>query len=150
MRTSHGKDVGGAIDQGGSKWLAAQPPNVNAFLLADLNCIKARRLPAHRMHSSRGYFDVSSVSEQTAKKTFRNRTAANVTCADKENVFHDFGSASARDSNLELNLSKSISCRGSNSKQDGGFLWAIHRRIRANWRFSTVSIVAMIDYGFLQ
>jgi hypothetical protein len=50
------------------------------------------------MHSSRGYFDVSSIPEQTAKKAFRNRAAANVTGADKENVFHDSSSASERES----------------------------------------------------
>ena len=49
MRACHGKDVGGAIDQGGSKWLAAQPANIHAFLLADLHCIKTWRLPAYRM-----------------------------------------------------------------------------------------------------
>jgi hypothetical protein len=60
------------------------------------------------MYASRGHLDVSSISEQTAKKPFRNRAAANVTCADKENVFHDSSGARERDSNLESNLSKSI------------------------------------------
>jgi len=60
------------------------------------------------MYASRGDFNVSSISEQATKKPFRNRAAANVTCADKEDVFHDSGGANERNSNLESNLSKSI------------------------------------------
>jgi hypothetical protein len=108
MRAGHGKDVRGAIDQRGGKRLAAETADVHTFLLTNLDRIQTRRLPAHRMYASRGDFNVSSISEQTTKKPFRNRAAANVTCADKEDVFHDSGGASERDSNLESNLSKSI------------------------------------------
>ena len=108
MRAGHGKDVRGAIDQRGGKRLAAETADVHTFLLTDLDRIETRRLPAHCVHASRGNFDVSPISEQTAKKPFRNRAAANVTCADKEDVFHDSGGASERDSNLESNLPKSI------------------------------------------
>jgi hypothetical protein len=108
MRAGHGKDVRGAIDQRGGKRLAAETADVHTFLLTNLDRIKTRRLPAHRMYASRGDFNVSSISEQTAKKPFRNRAAANVTCADKEDVFHDSSGARERDSNLESNLSKSI------------------------------------------
>ena len=54
-----------------------------------------------------------AIAEQAAKKPFRHRAAANVSGADKEDVFHDSGGASERDSNLELNLSKSILLLGS-------------------------------------
>ena len=52
MRAGHGKNVGGLINQGGSKWLATQPANIYAFLLADFHCIKTWRLAANRMYAS--------------------------------------------------------------------------------------------------
>jgi len=73
-----------------------------------LHCIKTWRLAAHRVHTSRGDFNVSPISQQTAKKPFCDRTAANVTCANKEDVFHDLDGARERDSNLKSNPPKSI------------------------------------------
>ena len=93
MRAGHGKNVRRAIDQRGSKGLAAETADIHAFLFADLHCIKTWRLAAHRVHTSRGDFDVSPISQQPAKKPFRDGTAANVTCAHKEDVFHDSGGA---------------------------------------------------------
>ena len=114
MRAGHGKDMRGAIDQRGRNWLAAKTADVHAFLFADLHRIETWWLAAHGVHPSRGNFNVSPISKQTPKQPFRDGTAANVTCADKEDVFHDSGGASARDSNLESNKPKSIWRRGSN------------------------------------
>jgi hypothetical protein len=88
--------------------LAAQTADVNALIFADLDGIKAGRLPAHSMNAGRSHFDVSPISEQTAEEPFRNRAAANVTGADKEDVFHDSSGSSERVFNVELNVSKSI------------------------------------------
>jgi hypothetical protein len=41
------------------------------------------------VNSSRSHLDVFAISDQPPKQTLRNRTAANVAGADKENVFHD-------------------------------------------------------------
>lgn len=71
------------------------------------------------MYAGGGHFDVSPISEQTAKKPFRNRATTNVTCADKENVFHNSGRASERNFNLELNLPKSIWRLGSSAEAAG-------------------------------
>jgi hypothetical protein len=60
------------------------------------------------VHTSRNNFDVLSVPQQTAKKPFRNRAAADITCADKEDAFHKLESASERQSNLESNWCKSM------------------------------------------
>src|SRR5262249_18801514 len=96
------------IDQCGSKRLTAQTANVRSGLCADLDRIKTRWLTAHCMHTGRNHFNVFSVPKQTAKKSFRNRAAADITCADKEDAFHNLESASERASNLESNWFKSI------------------------------------------
>jgi hypothetical protein len=50
------------------------------------------------VYTGRNNFDVLSVPKQTAKKPFRNRAAADITCADKEDAFHNSESASERNS----------------------------------------------------
>jgi len=60
------------------------------------------------MHTGRKNFDVFTVPEQTAKKPFRNRTAANIACANKEDAFHVSDGASERHFNVGANLFKSI------------------------------------------
>jgi hypothetical protein len=82
--------------------------NVGPFFGAYFNRIEARRLAAHSMHTGGNNFDVLSVAQQAAKKPFRNRTAADITRADKEDAFHNSESASERNSNLKSNWSKSI------------------------------------------
>jgi hypothetical protein len=108
VRARHGENVRGTIDQGRCERLAAQTANVCAFLFADLHRVKTRRLSTHGMHACRSDLDVFAVSKQTAKQPFRNGAATNITCADKENAFHDSGCASARPCNLESNRAKSI------------------------------------------
>ncbi len=108
MRSCHCENVGRLIDQGGSERLAAKTADVHAFFFTNLHSIETGGLAADRVHPGRGYCDVFPISQQPPKKPFRDGTAANVTCADKENAFHDSGSASARYSNLGLNMSKSI------------------------------------------
>jgi hypothetical protein len=108
VRASHRKNVCRPIDQHGSKRLTAQIANVHACFRADFDRIKTWRLAAHCVHTSRNNFDVLSVPKQTAKKPFRNRAAADITCADKEDAFHNSESASERNSNLESNWFKSI------------------------------------------
>ena len=108
MCASHDKNVCRSIDQCGSKRLTAQVANVDACFRADFDRIEAWRLAAHCVHTGRNNFDILSVSKETAKKPFRNRAAADITCADKEDAFHNSESASERDSNLESKSSKSI------------------------------------------
>src|SRR5207249_5084945 len=68
------------------------------------------RLAAQRVHASRRNFDIFPVSKHLAKNPFRDGTAANVTCADKKDAFHDSDGANGRDSNLRSNVPESI-CR---------------------------------------
>ncbi len=89
--------------------MTAQIADVRACFRANFYRIKTWRLAAHCVHTSRNNFDVLSVPKQTAKKPFRNRAAADITCADKEDAFHNSESASERNPNLESNRSKSIS-----------------------------------------
>ena len=96
------------IDESCRKRLAAQAADVCAFFCADLNCVETWRLAAHRMHTGRNNFDIFTVPEQTAKKPFRDRTAANIACADKEDAFHVSDGASERHPNVELYVLKSI------------------------------------------
>jgi hypothetical protein len=81
------------------------------------------------VHTSRNNFDVLSVPKQTAKKPFRNRAAADITCADKEDAFHNSESASERNPNLKLNWSKSISLRNVPARLRGEFKVALSARL---------------------
>ncbi len=108
MRPCHRENVCRLIDHGGSERLAAKAADVHAFFFTNLHGIETGRLAADCVYPRRGYCDVFPISQQAAKKPFRDGTAANVSCADKENAFHDSGSASERYSNLELNMPKSI------------------------------------------
>ena len=47
------------------------------------------RLAPHRMDARGIGHDVLAVAEETAEKSQRHGTAANVACTDKKNVFHD-------------------------------------------------------------
>ena len=109
MRACHGKDVCRTIDKRGSERLAAKTADVHAFLFADLHGVETGRLAAHRVHASRGNFDIFPVPKHLAKNPFRDGTAANVTCADKKDAFHDSDGANGRDSNLGSNVPESIS-----------------------------------------
>jgi hypothetical protein len=44
------------------------------------------------------------VPKQTAKKPFRNRAAADITCTNKEDAFHNLEGASERDSKPKVEL----------------------------------------------
>ena len=104
----HGKNVRCAIDQCRRERLAAQVADVYAFIRADLHRVKTWRLAAHGVDTGRFNFDVVTIANQTAKKPFRDRAAANIACADKEDAFHGSRGASERHPNLELNVLKSI------------------------------------------
>jgi hypothetical protein len=97
-----------SIDQRCRKRLTPQIADVGAGFCANFDRVEAWRLTAHCVHTGRSNFDVLSVPKQTAKKPFRNRAAANITCADKEDAFHNSESASERNPNLKSNRSKSI------------------------------------------
>jgi hypothetical protein len=96
------------IDQRRGKRLTAQIANVDACFCADFDRIKTWWLAAHGVHTGRNNFDVFSVPKHAAKKPFRDRAAADITCADKEDAFHNSESASERNPNLKSNRSKSI------------------------------------------
>ena len=109
MRARHGKNVCRSIDQRRGKRLTAQAANVDACFCADFDRIEAWRLAAHCVHAGRNNFDVLSIPKQTAKKPFGDRAAADITCTDKEDAFHNSEGASERNRNLKSNRSKSIS-----------------------------------------
>ena len=109
MRAGHGKNVCSPIDQRCCKWLAAQTADVDTFLCADLHRVQARRLAANGVHTSGGNFNVLAVANQPPKEPFRDWAAANVACADEEDIFHGSErAASVRESNVGSNRAKSI------------------------------------------
>jgi hypothetical protein len=118
MRAGHGKDMSGAFDQRGREWLAPKVTDVHAFILANLHGVQTGRLPANGVHSSRGHLNIFSVSDQSAKETFRDGATANVTRTNKEDAFHDARRASVRGNNLGSNKSKSTECLG---RSEGDF-----------------------------
>jgi hypothetical protein len=104
VRASHGKDMCRSIDQRCRKRLTTQIANVGACFCADFDRIETWRLAAHCVHAGRNNFDVLSVPKQTAKKPFRNRAAADISCTDKEDAFHSSESASERNSQPKVEL----------------------------------------------
>src|SRR5689334_4568412 len=88
MRARHGENVRGPLDQVVSQRLTAKSANLHAFFLADLHGIKTRRLPAHRMNARGRDLDVFAITDKPAEKPFCNRASTNISCANKEDVFH--------------------------------------------------------------
>ena len=109
MRTGHGENVRGLINQRSGQRLAAQTADICAFLCADFYGVQAWRLAANRVHAGGCDFDVLPVASHAAKKPFRDRAPTNVACADEEDVFHGSERAANAFIKLEANLSKSIS-----------------------------------------
>jgi hypothetical protein len=61
--------------------------------------------------------DVTAVAEETAEKAFRHGTAANISRADKEDVFHDVTPAPCRQIKVKLNRVKSTRPGGSSRRE---------------------------------
>jgi hypothetical protein len=93
MRAGHGEDVRGAVHESCGKRLAAESADIHVFLFADLYCVETCWLTADGMYASRRNFDVFPISEQALEKSLGDGTATNITCADKEDVFHNSGRA---------------------------------------------------------
>ena len=106
MRSGHRKNVRGAIDQRRCERLAPQIADVCAFFRAHLYRVKAWRLTAYCVDTSRENFDVLPIANQTAKNPFCDRAATNITCADKEDAFHDSGTRSERVSQPRIERSQ--------------------------------------------
>jgi hypothetical protein len=107
MRAGHSENVCRAIDEGGGERLAAEAANVDAFLFAHVDCVEAWRLPTNGMDPGGRDFDVFAVAEQTTKKAFCHRAAADISCADEEDAFHDFEPAPCRQGKIRPNEIKS-------------------------------------------
>jgi hypothetical protein len=99
--------MGGAIDQRCRERLAAQSADIDAFLIADVNRVQARRLAAHRVHPGGGDLNVFAIAEQTAEKAFRHWASADVSGTNEEDAFHDFGPARYRLCKVKSNRIKS-------------------------------------------
>ena len=69
--------------------------NAYAVGFANLHRVKTWRLAAHGVHTGRSHLDVFAITDQPPKQPFRNRTAANIAGANKEDAFHDGASALA-------------------------------------------------------
>jgi hypothetical protein len=96
VRAGHGENMRRPIYQCPGKRLAAKVTDVDAFVRADLYGVKTRRLAAHCVNTRRKHLNVLGISDQTAKEPFRDRAAANITCADEEDAFHGSGGANVR------------------------------------------------------
>jgi hypothetical protein len=107
MRAGHGEDVGGAIDERGGERLAAEAANVDAFLFANMDGMQARRLAAHSVDPGGRDLDVFAIAEQTPEEAFGHRAAADISCADEEDAFHDFEPTPCRQGKLRLKEIKS-------------------------------------------
>jgi len=68
--------------------LAPEIADIGAFLSTDLDRVRTWWLPTHRMYASGRHFNVLAISQETAKKTFRNGTATNITGTNEKDAFH--------------------------------------------------------------
>jgi hypothetical protein len=84
----HGEDMCRAFDERAGQWLAPEVANFGPFLHANVNRMRAGRLSSHGVHSGWSHFNVLAISQETAKKTFRNGTATNITGTNEEDAFH--------------------------------------------------------------
>jgi len=109
VRTGHGENVRGLINQRSGQRLAAQSAYICAFLCADFygrTGLAAGREPHARPA------DATSMSfgcQSSGEKAFRDRAPTNVSCADEEDVFHGSERAANAFYQTRSNLSKSIS-----------------------------------------
>src|SRR5205823_4028200 len=70
MRAGHRENMGRALDQIGGERLASQITDVYAVSLANLDCVKTRRLTPNRVHAGRSDLDIFTVADQAAKQSF--------------------------------------------------------------------------------
>ena len=108
MRSGHGEDVSGSIDQRSRQRLTTKVTDVDTFVGADLDCIKAGRLSANRVDTGGSDFNVVAMSDQPLEKTFRNWASADIAGADEENTFHDARRAITSLCKLESEQAKSM------------------------------------------
>ena len=94
MRPSHGKNVGGALDQVCRKGLTPLIADIDAVGFANLDSVKARRLTSDGVHPSRSNFDIA-ITDHPPEKSLRDRTTADIAGANKEDVFHGKATALA-------------------------------------------------------
>ena len=80
--------MGRALEYCAGKGLAKQVAVVGAFLGADIDRVRTWWLPAHCMHAGGRHLNVLAISQETAKKTFRNGTATNITGTNEKDAFH--------------------------------------------------------------
>ena len=120
----HGENVRRALDQRRGERLAAQSADVDAFLIADMNRMQARRLAAHGMHAGGRHLNVFAVAEQPAEKALRHRASANISGTNEEDAFHGFGPARYRLGKVKSNRIKSTRCG-----REAGFVvrWSTYR-----------------------
>jgi len=97
----------GTIDERRGERLAAQASDIDAFLIANVNRMQARRLPADGVHPGGSDFNVFTIAEQPAEKPFRHRAPANISCTNEEDAFHDFEPARYRLGKVKSNRTKS-------------------------------------------
>ena len=88
MCASHRENMCRAFDERACERLAPQVANFCPFLGTNLNRVRAGRLSSHGVHSGGSHFNVLAISQETAKKTFRNGTATNITGTNEEDAFH--------------------------------------------------------------
>ena len=100
----------GLIDQRRGERLAPKAADVYACLLGHLHGIKAWRLAVDCVNAGGRNFDIFAITDETSKEPFCDRTSANISCADKENAFHDWhlntGAFQPRSEDVQVNLTK--------------------------------------------
>jgi len=95
MGAGHRENVGRALFQIRGERLAALIANVDSLGFANLDRVKTGRLAADRMDACGSDLDIVAITDEVAKKSFRDRTTADIAGANKEDVFHGGATALA-------------------------------------------------------
>ena len=94
MRAGHGENVRRLFYQIRGERLAALIADIDAVGFANLDGVKTGGLPANGVHPGRSHFDIA-IADQPPEKSFRDRAAADIAGANKEDAFHGKATALA-------------------------------------------------------
>jgi hypothetical protein len=100
-----------ALDQRCRERLAAKMADIYAFSGADLDGVKAGRLPAYGVNPGRSDLDVVPITHQMMKQAFGDWAAANIARTDEKDAFHDARPGNRAPKNLGSKMAKSIGRR---------------------------------------
>ncbi len=81
--------MAGPVDERRRQRLAPQLSNIDALLRTNFDGVSTGGLTTNSVNASRVNLNVLAIPKKTAKKTFRNGTATNVSRTNEKDAFHN-------------------------------------------------------------